>query len=1045
MKKSPYTLFLIFWMLLSQIAFSQLTLKPGQTNLEDKTTEFGKIRCNIIPTVKYAIEKPNRLELRFKVKWYKKGVEISNPENYLFLFDNVNKYETYLDNKGISHEYLPSAISITKQSFNSIEVFNKQNKIPFKSFNSGFLKFNKNSGSPIVIENFNPKNALIKITLRFVYVLDEGNKLIFKDIASSELSWTFLLPDLEGYVDCNALAKDYGLKLDIISSQNDLAAAKKLKAEISKNPDFEKCNDVKLRINNYIDYYIDAEEKRIIDLAKAAEEEKIAKAERIAEAERLAKEKKENEKKEVQKPTVVKKDNQSKKKQWKQLASKYETELDNLDSKYNRLENRSNEIITELIQSVEHNSSNILELETIISSEDPEEVGSLESLKITYDLCNDINTKNKNTAEYHLRKLRLFKSELINKNQGCKNDYVKIDEKTGLDKSKKFRDRFSTLEGKIKNLEIKIENIQNNIVENENSILELLANFDMTTMLTIKELKSKYDSLFTIYYNEILEIDAKFISLRNEFENKRYGKWYFKSTRKKFLRKTDKLYSQLASLQSNDSLTKERKNEELAFYDFDSDFDNEKNFEKVIINLKPGIRYLRADIEEWPTRMFPILYLIMFVVVVAILIFGARVYYKAIKARKKKPKTAKPVIVSTESGEKSTSGGITITKTLSNHDIKGKGLSQVRAKTGVDFLELDLNHEWDDTTVKKIFFDRSCIIKTYRFFEDSVREVDTDTTANETGGYLIGRWDKNEEDPSKFDISLEDFIEPGDDATFSRYQLNFGAKIGIKLQKELENVRQKSNKDFIMTAWFHSHPGLKIFLSDYDLNVQKDFSRNDDNLKMIALVIDPYTEKWETGIFAYKSNGEMNNSQDSKQFFSLDEMYQWALSPVTENSDNFFSTMMQNNYPDSKVDKVSFPNPCILQIKRYLEDNKSNFAINDVMVYLEGDKIIKEAGKFDMVLKNLHITDEKITEENTAKNSILSCIIKTSGDYSSIAEALSNPEIIKNNISVVFVYNYNDSSLFAISKNKTGDFNNIPENIQKISLADMISWTRKRK
>ena len=71
-------------------------------------------------------------------------------------------------------------------------------------------------------------------------------------------------------------------------------------------------------------------------------------------------------------------------------------------------------------------------------------------------------------------------------------------------------------------------------------------------------------------------IDAEFISLRNEFENKRYGKWYFKSTKKKYLRWTNDLYAKLTLLQESDSLTKKTKNEELAYYDFDSNFDNEQ-------------------------------------------------------------------------------------------------------------------------------------------------------------------------------------------------------------------------------------------------------------------------------------------------------------------------------------------------------------------------------------------------------------------------------------------------------------------------------------
>lgn len=1034
-------------MLFVQTVHAQLVLKPGETNLEDKTTEFGKLRCKIIPTVKYTIDKPKRLELRFSVQWFKKGIPVNEPENYLFLFDDRQKYEAYFKNKGILMEYRPEVTTIKQTGFKSIKIFNNKNEIPYKNFNSGFLKFNKNSGSPIIVENLNIKNALIKITLKFVYIVDEGNKLIFRDIASSDLSWTFLLPRPDGYVDCDALAKEYGYKLDMISSQNDLTAAKTLKKELNKNPELAKCKEVKLQINNYINFLIKDEEERIAEELRLAEEKRIAEEESKAEAEKLALEKKENEKKKAKRHAATKKVEQSKKEQWKNLAAKYDKELENFNNKYNRLEIKSEGIRSRLGQNVADNTNNITELEAIILDKSNQDQGSVESLKITYDLCNDVNIKNKNTAENHLLELRKFKSDLITKNQGCKNEFVKIDEKAGLEKSKKFRDRFSTLEGKVKNLEIKIENIQNSIEDNENSILELLANFDMDGMLTIKKLKSKYDSLFTIYYNEILEIEEKFISIRSEFEDKRYGKWYFKSTKKKLLKRTDKLYDQLASLQANDSITIRSKDEELALYDFNSNFDNEQNFEKIYVNLKPGILYLRADIAEWPTRIFPYFYLILFVVVIAILLFGARVYYQALKARKKKAKPASPVIISTDSGEKSTSGGITITKTLSNHDIKGKGLSQVRAKSGVEYLELDLSHEWDDTTVKKVYFERNCIIKTYRFFEDSIREVDTDTTANETGGYLIGRWEKNVEDPDKFDISLEDFVEPGDDATFSRYQLNFGAKIGIKLQKVLENCSQKEGKDFIMTAWFHSHPGLKIFLSDYDLNVQKDFSRNDDNLKMIALVIDPYTEKWDTGIFTYKSSGEMNNSQDSKQFFSLDDMYQWALSPVNENSDSdsFFAVSLQNYYKDTIVNKVSFPNPFILQLKRYLEDNQANSAMSDIMVFLSGIKKMNGSNGYDIVLNSLDVSDKDETLEVKDKDTIVSCILKTSGDYSSIVETLIKSEIQQSKVALVFAFNYNDNTLVAISKNRSGDFNKVPENIEKISLADMISWTRKRK
>ena len=1028
MKTSAYTLFLILFILISQTVLSQLTLREGDQELEDKTTGFGKLSCKIFPQVKYYTEKRNYLELRFKVKWYKKGMEINDPENNLFLFDNVQKYEDYFKNKGVTVEYRPEAIPVRKQNFKSIEIFNNLEKIQHRRFNSGFLIFNKSSGSPIVIENINTENALIKITLRLVYVLVDGNNYIFKDIAPDVLSWKFLLPDKNIPFDCDALERQYTSKVNKIISAKNLDAANDLKNELNENPDFEKCDNVKIVINKKLSEFISSEE------------------ERRAEEERIALEKKKSEKKAVQKPVVSKQADQGKEEQWKKQEFKYEKILAGLESNYNKLKQKSDGVISDLNQRVVDNTKEIASLENIFINKDSRTQDSIEYLKVTYDLCSDVNTENRNTAENLLRELRSFNSTLINKGYACKTDFVKIDKEEGLKKSKKLRDRFSSLREKLEKLEKTTENIQDKIEDNENRILDLLANFDINRMLVIKKIKSKYDSLFSINYDKILSLDKEFKLLRSEFENKRYSKWYFASSRKRFLRKTDKLNDRLALLQINDSVTKKNKNEELALYEFDSNFDKEQNFEKVIVNLKPGIIYLRTDIEEWPTRMFPIFYLVLFLVITSILIFGARVYYKALKVKKIKLKAAKPTIVSTDNVEKSTSGGITITKTIGNDESKGKGLDQVRAKSGIDFLELDLSLEWDDTTVKKIYFERNCIIKTYRFFEDSIRDADTNTTANETGGYLIGRWDKNPDEPDKFDVSLEDFIEPGDDATFSRYQLNFGAKIGIKLQKVLENCRQKENKDFIMTAWFHSHPGLKIFLSDYDLTVQKDFSRNDDNLKMIALVIDPYTEKWDTGIFSYKTGGEMNNAKDSKQFFSLDNMYQWALSPVaTENSDNFFSAPLQHIYPDTAVNNVFFSNHCILQIKRYIEDNNANYDINDIMVFISGEKRMNRSGNFDIELKNLHNSEDKNTQTGTGNDTIQSCIIKTSDDYSSISESLSKPEIVKNEILVVLAYNYDKNTLIAISKNKAGVFNDVPDAIEKISLTDMISWTRKRK
>jgi hypothetical protein len=325
-----------------------------------------------------------------------------------------------------------------------------------------------------------------------------------------------------------------------------------------------------------------------------------------------------------------------------------------------------------------------------------------------------------------------------------------------------------------------------------------------------------------------------------------------------------------------------------------------------------------------------------------------------------------------------------IAQTLDNLP-KGKGLLALRQNAGTDYLELDLEQEWEDTMVKKVYFGRECIIKTYRFFEDSIRETDTGSTAYETGGYMIGRWDSNTEDPGKFDVSLEDFIEPGDDASFSSHQLNFGAKIGVKLQKTIENWKQKLNKEMVMTAWFHSHPGLKIFLSDFDLSVQKDFSGAEKKLRIVALVIDPYTEKWDTGIFTYKSDFSMNNDKDSRQFFSLDEMYRWALNKVDTGHENHYSTVLTTLYASTIVNKIYFSNSCILDIKRKIEDKISNIKVNDILCFVEGHKLNNLSDQFNVVFEG--VLDEINSDHNNSR--ILGSIIKASdeiNDFLAIAD-----------------------------------------------------------
>lgn len=1031
MKITPYLIYIVLLLLLPASLFSQERLKEGFNDLEDKSTTLGKLKCEIIPTVKYYSEKPDHLEITFKVKWFnKKAEELKGLENKLFLFDDKAKYEQYIRKNRNKLEYrLNPLITLKNPDFRSIEIENHSSVIPFNSFESGYLIFSSNSSSvPIVIDKIDYVNALIRITFRFAYVKVENKHYDFIDIASSSLSWKFFLPEIKAAQNCNEMKKKYASKVEKIKLANNMQAAIDLKLNIESNPDLNNCPEIK---NSFV-----AELNKVI-----ADSKEIA----------VVEEQKSDPEKKIEKPKEVKKTSTSKppkikeKDQWKKYEAEYEKSLVDFNLKYNDLHLETEEILTELNQVAYINSKDIIALQNSNIGTD-KQIETDETLRQNYDQYNDVNTINKSTIKDLINKINTLHSKLINKQNGCTSDFTKVDKKEGQQRSQIFMVGFSNLISDVDELLQKTEDVQNIIVENENSLLRLMKDFNEDTMIIILNLKEYYDSVFTDYYATLLTIDTNYQLLRKDFENKRYSGWYFITNKNKFIGRTDKLYNQLISLQNQDSSTKIEKDTKLTLHNFNVNVESQQNFDKLRVNLQPAIQFLRSDIENWPTRKFPTLYLILLIVLSSILIFGGRIYWKALQARKLVSKPVKATTTVTKDGvEKTTSGGITLTKTITNKvQSKGIGLDEVRKKAGIDFLELDLNFEWDDTSVKKIYFARDCIIKTYRFFEDSIHAVDNETTANETGGYLIGRWDFNKDDRNKFDVSLEDFIEPGDDAVFSRYQLNFGAKIAVKLQKALENRRQKVNGDFVLTAWFHSHPGLKIFLSDYDLTVQTDFSKNDEKFKMVALVIDPYTEKWDTGIFTYQSTGLMNNSKDSKQFFSLDNMYKWALGPVNGDTENYFSTSLSKFYPDSVIETAYFSNPCILEIKRHIEDNTTSYQINDLMVFLTGDKILNKSGNYDIVFKKLHHPNEE-NIENQVNTNILGCLIKSASDFSNIKNAFANPEIIKTNLPLVFAYCYDDNSVMAISKNINGVFNDIPKKPQKIKFIDMVAWTRKRK
>lgn len=659
---------------------------------------------------------------------------------------------------------------------------------------------------------------------------------------------------------------------------------------------------------------------------------------------------------------------------------------------------------------------------------------TLEQAKTILALCSQVNQKNQNRID----SVRLNVIQIINdvdkKMIDCKKEFISADKENGLTKAQPLLSGFKQLSDEISLEKEELDELRNEIIYNNLSIAELNNNFNPSKQLENQKVLSKYKSLFVTNLLKLSQLEEEFGKLRKEFDKNQYKKSYYKWVKQKYTSEFEDIESKLNSFTAQHDSLEIAKDIDFKEYGINDYIEEISNFEQGETSLRKRLGYLFNDLEKSVYRKFPYIYVLLGIIILAILTFGAKVYVNSLRVKKREQ-------IKKDNQATSSTTKITIKESFDNNKEKGKGISDVRKKVGSEYLEIDLYHEWDDSIVCKVYFKRDCIIKTYRFFEDSLKTTETNTTAFETGGYLIGRWDYNPIKKKKFDITLEEFIEPGDDAKFSNYQLNFGAKIGIRLQKVLANVTEKTGKEYVMTAWFHSHPGLKIFLSDFDLNVQEGFSNNKESLKMLAIVIDPYTNRWDTGFFTYKSDGSrMNNSKDSKRFFSLDTMYNWALNPQVERTDDYFSINLNDFYKDTICEMIYFENSFILEMKRLIEEKgKLNSA-----VYIQSKPFLKSYSKSDILFEKLISEEEFKSSREKYNNETHGYIIRTDKIVNHL-DVFSDAIDVKNGqLQVVLIYNNIKKQITVVTRNSKMKFNK-PSIDAILPFKEMIEWTRKRK
>ena len=284
--------------------------------------------------------------------------------------------------------------------------------------------------------------------------------------------------------------------------------------------------------------------------------------------------------------------------------------------------------------------------------------------------------------------------------------------------------------------------------------------------------------------------------------------------------------------------------------------------------------------------------------IVALLLIWAIV--SAMRKRKSKPApVAKPTNVNRGSANTGSGEAGIVVRRKTATILKKQSLEDVIDNP--HYMKINLEDCCYESAVRRMYIKDSCLVDIFNMYLPDVEDPDN---AREFGCMVLGRWVYDAEN-SEYYVSLEQIVLPGDDAVFDEYELNFGGKIKLKVLELLRKLRRETNLQYDLTCWIHSHPGLTVFFSNADSNVQDQLKHPQHPKFLTALVVDTLTPTMETGVFTYHRDMTLNTRNDLKKLYSLVEWYEWAQKSVdseyevsdetpTETDTPYFNTLAES-------------------------------------------------------------------------------------------------------------------------------------------------------
>lgn len=256
-----------------------------------------------------------------------------------------------------------------------------------------------------------------------------------------------------------------------------------------------------------------------------------------------------------------------------------------------------------------------------------------------------------------------------------------------------------------------------------------------------------------------------------------------------------------------------------------------------------------------------------------------------------------------------------------------------------------------DSAVRNIYIKNICIKEVYNLYAEDLRNSNN---PKEDGCMVLGRWVHNE-DNNTYDISLETVVFPGDDAVFKEYELNFGGKIKLRIAEKLRKLRRETNLQYDLVCWIHSHPGLGVFFSNSDDNVQMQLRHSQHPYFLIAFVVDILTSDQEMGIFTFRKDGTMNSKGDLTKMYSLENMYKWALESdkASFNPDNYHNILASSKMQSPTCKGIELNNNSIIDLAQIVIEPTTG-----IVGWAVGTNVDTNEGK-EFVVSSIVKADEK--------------------------------------------------------------------------------------